>query len=166
MEKLNIPVVVGIVLITILVSVGGIYLLSNNVPAEIIENSDSALEIEDSDTYDWGEIKIDDGDLEKSFVIKNTGTEDLEVANFVTSCACTTVHVSIDGEQSEKFGMHSLSEWKGVIKPEQEAEIIVIYDPMYHGKDGTGYITRTATFETNDQNNKEVELKISGQVNP
>ena len=77
---------------------------------------------------------------------------------------CTEAIVAIDGEKSPIFGMHTRSGWKGVIEPGQTAVVKVVFDPMFHGPQGTGPITRLVSFNTNDSENSTVELRLTGNV--
>ena len=53
---------------------------------------------------------------------------------------------------------------KGVVKPGETADINVVFDPMFHGPQGTGPITRLVSFNTNDSSNRTVEFKLTGNV--
>ncbi len=70
----------------------------------------------------------------------------------------------INGEESPNFGMHSNSSWLGEVEPDQGAELVVTFDPAFHGPSGTGQISRIVTVETNDQNNPTLEFKLSANV--
>ena len=114
-----------------------------------------------------GNIPYGGGNLIHVFPIKNAGTKDLEIANIATSCMCTKAYLKQGDNKSEGFGMKGMSassSWKGIIKPEETAEIIVDFDPTYHGPQGIGSITRMVSFETNDPDNPYVEVSFEGEV--
>ncbi len=114
-----------------------------------------------------GDIHYNGGDLIESFPIKNTGTKDLEIANIATSCMCTKAYLKTGDTKSEEFGMKGMttpSNWKGIIKPGQTAEIVADFDPKYHGPSGIGPIQRTVSFETNDIDHPYIEVGFSGTV--
>ena len=81
-----------------------------------------------------------------------------------TSCMCTQAKIVINGVSSPAFGMHGSSEWKGTIKPKEIAEVRAVFDPLFHGPDAVGPVTRFVSFDTNDVKNPTVELKLTGNV--
>ena len=114
-----------------------------------------------------GNIPYSGGNLIHVFPIKNAGTKDLEIANIATSCMCTKAYLKQGDNKSEGFGMKGMSapsNWKGIIKPGETAEIIADFDPAYHGPQGTGPVTRIVSFETNDPDNPYVEVSLEGDV--
>ena len=44
------------------------------------------------------------------------------------------------------------------------AVVNVVFDPMFHGPQGTGPITRIVSFDTNDSGNRTVEFRLTGNV--
>ena len=114
-----------------------------------------------------GNIGYSKGILYHSFPIKNTGTKDLEIANMASSCMCTKVFLKKEGKDGPEFGMKGMSapsSWKGILKPGESGEIVAAFDPTYHGPQGIGPVSRTASFETNDPANPYVELSFEGTV--
>lgn len=164
MTKENKLLAVMLGAVSLILLVGGTVLVSKSQPPVLEQTSDARAEVLGEKSHDWGQIDIDGGSVEKVFQIKNAGSSDLEVTNFKTSCMCTEVQVTIDGKDSPVFGMHTRSGWRGVIKPNETAEVTVGFDPMFHGPGGVGPITRLVSFDTNDQNNTTVEFKLSGNV--
>lgn len=151
-------------LISIAVLGLGIIFVTKTQPQELKESEAAMIEIIGEMSHNWGEIDINGGTVEKTFQIKNSGTDDLIVTNFITSCMCTEARVIINEEKSPIFGMHSKSGWKGIIKPGETANVKVVFDPMAHGPDAVGPITRFVSFETNALNNQKMELEVSGNV--
>lgn len=152
------------ILVSIVVLGLGIVFVTKTQPQELKKSEAAMIEVMDEMEHDWGEIDIFGGTVEKVFQIKNSGTGDLTVTNFITSCMCTEARVLINGGRSPIFGMHSRSGWSVTIEPGQTADVEVVFDPMAHGPDAVGPITRFVSFETNDLNNQKVELKVSGEV--
>ena len=114
-----------------------------------------------------GNIPYSGGNLIHVFPIKNAGTKDLEIANIATSCMCTKAYLKQGESKSEGFGMKGMSapsNWKGIIKPGETAEIIADFDPAYHGPQGAGLFSRAVSFETNDPDNPYVEVSFEGEV--
>lgn len=93
-------------------------------------------------------VDMDYGTIEKGadgvreFKFKNTGTAPLVIENAVGSCGCTVPSYP-----------------KETIMPGQSNSIKVKYDT-----NRVGPFTKYVTLTTNDPNNKEVRLKIFGDV--
>ncbi len=134
--------------------------------AEIIKTQSAKISV-DHDFKELGNIEYSKGLLLHSFPIKNTGTQDLEIANMTTSCMCTEVFLRKSGENSPSFGMKGMSapsEWIGILRPGEEAEVVAAFDPTYHGPQGVGKISRIVSFETNVVDNPYVEFSFEGNV--
>jgi hypothetical protein len=160
----NNQIIALVVGISTLLIIGGVILASRAPkPADIIVSEESQVEIEETN-YDWGEIQLQGGNVEKVFTIKNSGKADLKLANVSSSCMCTEAQIEIDDDISPLFGMHSNSSWVGSVRPDGQATLKVIFDPAYHGPSGTGQISRIVSVETNDQNNPELEFKLKAFV--
>lgn len=158
-------IIIGIVLFTILIIVGGVVLLSGegSTSASITFSQNARAKI-DQKTFDWGQINIKDGNVSKTFTIKNTGTDTLKLTNVKTSCHCTKAQVKIGDTTSPYFGMNSVSSWVGDVPLGQEAQLEVIFDPAYHGPQGIGPFNRLVSIETNDANNSRIEFSLTGTV--
>lgn len=158
-------ITIGIILFTILILVGGIFLVSGeSLSSATITSSQSAKAAVNQKNYDWGNISFNGGNVSKSFTIKNTGTDILKLTNIKTSCHCTKAQVKIGDTASPYFGMSSISSWVGNIAPGQEAQLEVIFDPAYHGPQGVGPISRLVSVETNDASNPRIEFSLTGTV--
>lgn len=141
----------------------GVWLLSRPVGVEV-EKSDQAKAFVTETNYDWGEIKINGGNAEKVFFIKNAGTGPLKLSGVSTSCMCTTAQVIIDGKGSPFFGMHQKSSWIGEVPAGKQAELKIVFDPAFHGPSGIGQMTRQIEVDTNDKNNPKLEFTLKGNV--
>lgn len=161
---MNKTIVASLIGFTLLILVGGIYLVNNSAPPELSTTGNPKAEVLGENTHSWGEIDIEGGNVEKVFQIKNVGDSPLEVTNVKTSCMCTEAQISVGDETSPAFGMHTRSGWKGSIQPGETADVRVVFDPMFHGPQGTGPITRLVSFSTNDSSNKTIEFRLSGNV--
>lgn len=160
----NTKVIIAITLATILLLVGGVFVLSKNETSASIAASQKAKMSVDQLSYDWGQINMKAGNVSKSFTIKNTGTDTLKLTNVKTSCHCTKAWVKINNTTSPSFGMNSVSSWIGEIPPGQEAQLEVVFDPAYHGPQGVGPINRLVSVETNDAKNSRIEFSLTGTV--
>lgn len=155
-------------LITVFVLVGGIGLVNsnrgiNNTTVQASFQSGGKVEIEQT-SIDWGKIAFRGGNKEAFFRIKNTGDSVLKLRNIKTSCHCTKAEVNINGQISPSFGMGGITSWIGEIQPNSEAELKIIFDPMYHGPQGIGPIERYVKVETSDPGKSYIEFMVKGVV--
>lgn len=151
---------------TVVLVVLGLVLVNKSQPTSTPVQADSGAnaEVVGETSFDWGQIDIEGGVVDRTFEIKNSGTSDLIVSNIKTSCACTEAIVSINGADSPPFGMHTRSNWKGTVKPGDVASFRVVFDPMFHGPQGTGPISRIVSVSTNDPENRTLEYTLTGNV--
>jgi hypothetical protein len=149
---------------TVAIFILGLVVTSNAAPKELEKNAEVKLEFQGPSTHDWGAIDIFGGNVEKIFTVKNTGEGTLQMTNFKTSCMCTEVQVELAGEKSPMFGMHSASNWVANLGPGEEANLRVIYDPLAHGPNATGPVTRFVSFDTNDPSLPYAELRANANV--
>lgn len=164
MTKEN-KVLIGLISIsTIIILALGTVLVTKTQSPVLDDTGSARVEITGEKAHAWGEIDINGGHVEQIFQIKNVGDSDLEITNFKTSCMCTEAQVNIDGKNSPIFGMHTRSGWSGVVRPGETADVNVVFDPMYHGPQGTGPITRMVSFNTNDSDNRIIEFTLTGDV--
>lgn len=158
-------VILLIMLVSFLILGGGIFLVSKTSSSPQVEYSLSAKAwTVESTSFDWGQIPMYNGLARKTFTIKNTGTDLLKLFNIKTSCHCTVARISIDGKESQNFGMSGVSSWVGEVKPGKEAKLIAEFDPAYHGPQGVGPITRFVSVETNDKGNQKITFTLTGTV--
>lgn len=109
--------------------------------------------------HNFGDIDIFGGKVETTYTLKNEGTEDVTITKAGTSCMCTEGEIA-----GLTFGMHG-SEVKSVVIPAGgEEKVRAIYDPLAHGPNGTGPVTRMLMLETNSSETPQIELRFSGNV--
>jgi predicted small secreted protein len=102
--------------------------------------------------FDWSNINIMGGTVSKTFTLSNAGSEDLILQGAQTSCMCTVANfITPDGERSPDFGMHGRPKWAAVVEPGETFDIEVVFDPLAHGPNGTGPITRVVSLITSSQ---------------
>jgi len=156
--------IVGIVLATVLI-LGIAVFFGTRMGATPQVTADSQVSVSvDSNKYDWGAIDYDKGIVSKNFEIKNTSNTALKLYNVKTSCMCTTAQLKTPEVTSKKFGMHESSSDVVEVKPGETAELIVEFDPTFHGPSGVGPVTRTITMDTNDANNSKLTFNLTGNV--
>jgi|SRR3989338_365632 len=157
--------IVAVVFATVLVLVGGNFVITSVNSSQAVKFSQNAkVDVPDPTSYDWGNIPYGGGNATKSFTIKNSGSEMLKVYNVKTSCHCTKAYMTIDGNKSPEFGMSSFSSWNGEVFPGKEAVLTVVFDPAFHGPQGIGPINRFVSVETNDRANSKLTFTVTGIV--
>lgn len=135
--------------------------LSVNPELISLTNSGKITPLENP-AFDWGDINIEGGNVDRTFKFKNEGDKDLIIKSAGTSCMCTTAEVKLpNGTLSPKFGMHEKIIWGGIVKPGEEFEVKIVFDPLAHGPDGVGPIQREVYIETSSEINGNY-AKISG----
>lgn len=157
-------IIIGLIVLTMLILGGGVYFLSSTATStQVIPSQNVKVEIPER-TFDWGNIPYSGGNATKTFTIKNTGTGVLQLSGVKTSCTCTKAQVTIDGKGSPYFSMHSTTGWVGEVAPGKEAQLLVIFDPAFHGPSGVGPVERLISLETNDIQNPKIEFSLKGVV--
>ena len=156
--------VIGTIITSILLLFGAVFWMSNQTGAPQIEASDGAIAGAEIMTHAWGEIGINDGNVKADFEISNNGTNNLKLFNVITSCTCTTAQISVNGKSSPLFGMHDKSSYVAEIPAGESAILTVEYDPLFHGPNGVGPITRQVKIETNDASNTELNYTLTADV--
>lgn len=149
---------------TIILLFGGVFFLTKNTATPEIKASQNAKAISKESSFDWGEIGLKDGNVEKTFEIKNDGTENLKLFGVTTSCMCTTAQLILDDKSSPKFGMHDKSSYVMEVPPGKTAKLKVVFDPAFHGPSGIGPINRQITVATNDPDNSEQKYMLTAVV--
>ena len=148
-------VIGGIVIVAL-----GLLIFSGRGGNEGVTPTASASEIVvEQSTHDFGEIDIFGGKVSTDYTLKNTGTEDVTVTSGFTSCMCTEGEIG-----GESFGMHDNKAMSIVIPAGDSETLTAIYDPLAHGPEGTGPITRELFLKTNSSVTPELNVKFSGNV--
>lgn len=156
-------IIIGIIAATLLIIVGGIALVSRSGPQQLTVSESVHLEVQET-SYDWGEIPINNGNVNKTFEIKNNSQGVLELANVSTSCMCTTAQVIINDQKSPFFGMHPNSSWLGKVAAGESAQVFIEFDPAFHGPSGIGQASRQVSLDTNDPDNPKITFNLIGNV--
>lgn len=109
--------------------------------------------------HNFGDIDIFGGKVETTYTLKNEGAEDVTITKAGTSCMCTEGEIA-----GLTFGMHGSEVESVVIPAGGEEKVRAIFDPLAHGPNGTGPITRMLMLETNSSETPQIELRFSGNV--
>lgn len=156
--------IIGVIAISVATMVGGIFINAKvSTPQDVSFNSNAKLQV-DKTSYDWGTINMQNGKVEKTFQIENTGTSDLKLYNVSTSCHCTTAQLILNGQASPLFGMNTKSPYVMVVPKSSKADLKVIFDPAFHGPSGVGAISRRILVNTNDPNNAQLSFSLTAFV--
>lgn len=156
------------IFIVLIIGAGAFILSGEN--GEVRGKGGSAkLSIAETD-YEFGDISMKNGLASHKFQIKNDGDRVLEITDISTSCACTKVVLAVDGRRSPEFSMpgHGVKPlfWSEKIAPGQSAVLEAVFDPLAHGPDAVGPITRFINIISNTggkENTKSV-ITFSGNV--
>lgn len=100
----------------------------------------------DRSLHDFGVIPQYGGTVETTFVVRNEGTENLEVGQITTSCSCTSATIA-----------------DALIGPGNETILTVVFDPNLH-EEPVDVFKRTVFIPTNDPKNPEVEVAIQVDI--
>ena len=158
------PFLIWIIVVTVII-LGGVVFFGSKIGATIQVTTDTQVAMAvDSNRYDWGTIDLNGGIVSKSFAIENTGSTSLKLYEVKTSCMCTTAQLKTSSQASPKFKMHEKSSYVFEIQPKETAELIVEFDPAFHGPSGTGPISRIITMNTNDAKNPTLSFNLTANV--
>ncbi len=122
---------------------------SNTPTDELANTAPGTLTTSSVLSYDWGDINIQGGDVSHTFTFQNTGDGLVRFETATTSCMCTTATITLsNGEKSPAFGMHGSNSWGKYIAAGESASITVTFDPLAHGPNATGPISRKVYVAT------------------
>lgn len=155
--------ILGVVAATVVFLGGGIFLAFKMASPQIQATVGAKASVSET-SFDWGTINIDGGKVEKSFEIKNTGSQTLKLFGVKTSCDCTTAQLLMGNTISPVFGMHTESSYILDVPPGETANLKVIFDPAYHGPQGVGPAIRQITVSTNDPDNQRFNFMLTAMV--
>ena len=118
--------------------------------------------------YDFGEISMKNGNVEKMFEVTNPTDKDITLQSLTTSCMCTTAFIVKDGVRRGPFGMvghgSSVPRANEVVPAGGKLAINVVYDPNAHGPAGVGPVDRLVYLV--DDVGGQLELEIKANVTP
>lgn len=155
---------IGIIVVTALI-LGGVVFFGARMGATTQVTADEQVSMAVAENrYDWGTIDINGGTVSKSFAVENKGSTPLKLYDVKTSCMCTTAQLKTAGQTSKKFGMHEKNSSVFEVNPGETAELIVEFDPAFHGPSGVGPISRTVTMNTNSEDNPTLSFQLAANV--
>jgi len=150
--------IIGAVVLAIVLIFGARFFGGDQETTSAATSVSSALTVLE-EPYAFGDIDIFGGKVSTTYTLKNEGTEDITVTKAATSCMCTEGVIA-----GLTFGMHGSEVESVVIPAGSEETVTATYDPLAHGPNGTGAITRELMLATNSVVTPEVRMKFSGNV--
>lgn len=149
----------GILIITF----GAIWLITRNQTSEVVPDTNvfSKVEVVGEATADLGEMKVKDVGT-KDFVIKNVGTNPLQITSLSSSCNCTVGQIVYKGQTSKEYGMHAPGGFINQISIGDTAIVRVIYKPYIMPVYGP--ISRDVYVGTNDPQNPRLTFTVKTVV--
>lgn len=125
-------------------------------------SSQSGLVVSEK-VYDFGSIKMSDGNVEKVFKVTNSTDKDINLENVTTSCMCTAAYIQSAQGEKGPFGMvghgGTVPKANEIIKAGESRDIKAVYNPNAHGPAGVGIIDRFIYLEDNTGGTLELEIK-------
>ncbi len=146
-------------IVLVIVLIFGARLIGNETSSQqYSQNVTSAISVVE-EPYNFGEIDIFAGKVSTTYTLKNDGAEAVTITSAATSCMCTEGQIA-----GLSFGMHGSDVGSVVIQPGGEEKVTAIYDPLAHGPNGTGPVTRELMLETDSSETPKIRLKFSANV--
>lgn len=151
--KIFLSIIIGSILL-----LGGLaYLLTRSTSTNSTDNSSimvnapvQGLEVTPTGNFDLGKVSYTGGVVTKDFQVKNNSDKDVTLRKITTSCMCTTAKISVDGKDSNYYGMEMNGDRNPIINYKvaagSTATVTFQFDPKAHGPAGIGVFQRTVTL--------------------
>lgn len=111
-----------------------------------------------------GDVSKSRGNLELTIKVKNLGKEVLKITNLKTSCACTTVKLITEKDQSASFGTQGVpSGWEAEIISNEEARLVIQLD-LNHEHVHLGRMVRIVEVTSNDPIYPVKKVKFEAKI--
>lgn len=152
--------------LVIIVGIGGLFWWGKSAQSGTAVKSASDINLSSltaaGTAYDFGNISMKDGLVEKTFEIANLGNQDIKLERITTSCMCTSAYIStLEGEKGP-FGMvghESAPKINEIIRSGETRKLRVVFDPNAHGPAGIGIISRIVTLQESSGNKLDFQIK-------
>lgn len=167
----DIKILVGVLVFSLFLIVGfAVWQGGKESPAKEV-TATASVDIKDLEvtpaSYDVGTIKMKDGNVVKTYEVKNTSTETMKLQRIATSCMCTKAKIKIADKETRGFGMEGMGDKNPPVNLElpagQTATVTAIFDPAAHGPKGVGSFDRTVFLYFNNPSGTK-ELKFNGNI--
>lgn len=144
------------------------FIAQKDQPSQVLSSQTNSSLTTEHQEFDFGEIKMSGGNVRQVFKLKNDGNEDVIISKISTSCDCTSaVVIKKDGSRSQKFGMEGMGGnnlTSETIKPGEDFDVEVEFNPSAHGHEGVGLVKRLVYLETNSKEKSRTDLAITANV--
>jgi len=133
---------------------------SNQTPSsEVAAVANNSVIVVENSSFDFGDMDIFGGKVTSEYILTNTGEHDVTVTSATTSCGCT------EGEiEGESFGMHFGMSSEVTIPANSSVTVTGTFDPLAHGPDAVGPVTRMLMLQTNSTVTPELEVRLIANV--
>ncbi len=133
----------------------------DNSNSEISEGLFVASEWE----YDFGDIGINDGVVSHAFNIKNQSENPLAIYGIDSSCGCTSGEILVNDQSVGKGSMKNPAYLDNVVIPQNgEFEVVLYYDPLFHGPEDLGPRDRLLFLDTSSRSHDYMQQTPDGKV--
>lgn len=156
--------IIGIILVVVIAAVAVVFYQTPTTPqtkSYSLSDAERPKMTLSEKSFDLGTLKVDNKKIHE-VTLKNIGQKPLAVANFSTSCDCTSVVVKQNEKASPSFSMHTNSRWQTTIEPDQSAVLEITYDNAKMPEKGA--IERVVYFTTNDPENSAASIEFRARV--
>ena len=155
--------ILGAFIFTLILIIGLSFLISSKGSKQkVLSQADAQGVGVAANNYDFGEVPINGGIVEKVYEVKNETGGDIELLKITTSCMCTTASVKIGESQTRFFGMEMVGDKNPLlnlkVKNGETAKVSVRFDPAAHGPEGVGPFERVVWLNF-DNGMKELTFK-------
>lgn len=110
--------------------------------------------------WDFGTVDIDTPFIEKTFLFENTSPQPLSLLGGNSSCGCTAGMIEFDGKKSSLFSMDFPLKEPIMIPANTDFNLLVRYEPGYHGPDAVGERTQTLYFISSSEQDENTPTRI------
>ena len=133
---------------------------SNQTPSsEVAAVANNSVIVVENSSFDFGDMDIFGGKVTSEYILTNTGEHDVTVTSATTSCGCTEGEIG-----GESFGMHFGMSQAVTIPAGESMPVTAIYDPLAHGPDAVGPVTRMLMLKTNSTATPNIEVRLTANV--
>jgi cytochrome c-type biogenesis protein CcmH/NrfF len=129
--------------------------------------ADRPILVAEPESVDLGRVPIDGGLVTLTFTLRNAGRSDLTLFGALTSCGCTTAVIETAEGVSPPFGANAAenpADWSAVLAPGEEVRMVVTFDPLFHGPEGTGRVRRTVSVLSDDPLSRRLDVTFEAEI--
>ena len=145
------------------------YQNAQTLPEKQTNNFGSGELVITESSYDFGEVSMAKGLVNKEFVLSNTSSASVKVGPVETTCMCTTAYLRVgEGKEVGPFGMPGHGGLKNTanltVAPGEKLIVRAVFDPAAHGPAGVGTVERAIMVDVGKQ--EPVVMSFKALVTP